>query len=103
MMDREVWTDIIFGLVALTIPLAIYIGILDIDEWRSSRSLLMLARAMTRFGWVLTVGSIGYRSVNHYPPIEHGPVWLAVLFTVGLALSCVGFLGVARHYHEERR
>ena len=102
-MDREVWQDIIFGLVALTIPLAAYIGTLDLAAWFSDRSLLMLARAMTRFGWVLSIGAIGIRAVTDRPPIEHGPLWLAVVFTTGLALSCAGFLGVARHYHHDRK
>jgi hypothetical protein len=102
-MDKEVWTDILFGLVALTIPLAFYIAYLDLRTWRKQRSLLMLARAMTRLGWALTVGAVGVRAVRQYPPIEHGPGWLYGVFIAGLVLSCFGFFGVARRFHLEER
>lgn len=100
-MDSEIWTDILFGLVAITIPVALYIAYLDLKDWRHDRRKLMVSRSTTRVGWCLTVGAIAIRAVRHYPVVEHGPAWLYAIFVLGVLLSCVGMLGVARIYHEE--
>lgn len=101
--ESEVWADIIFGLVAISIPLALSIAWLDLQDVQRASWKLTGSRALTRIGWSLSVGSIAYRSVRSgMPPVEHGPLWLMGVFSVGVIFSSVGFLGIARSYHNER-
>jgi hypothetical protein len=97
-MDSEVWEDIIFGLAALSMPLAIYIAALDFKDRKHERRKLMTARAMTRIGWVL---SIGAAAVHISADVPHSNAWVGVVFSVGIILSCAGFLGIARNYRLE--
>lgn len=101
-MESDVGASVIFGLVAGSIPCAAYIAWLDIKDWRRKRNKLQLARGLTRLGWCLSLGAFAFRAVRHYPPIEHGPWFVQVVFSVGVVLSALGFLGVARNYHRER-
>lgn len=103
MMTEEIWQDLIFGLAAFTIPFACWVGTLNVKLWWQGRHRLPLARALAIYGWTLQISAIAVSAITDQPPIEHGPMLVRVIFTVGLILTCLGFLGVARQYHVEAR
>ena len=102
-MELELFRKIMFGMLAFALPLATYIAYLDLVDWYKNRSLLSLARCMTRIGWVLSLGAVAARWSFDLQPIGHaGLAPLAPIFFSGLTLSCFGFLGVAINYHKEK-